>query len=83
MKFNYQPEFEIVPYLHQLKLPIWKPRPLVDRGNVMYQTQQSVSSDIQTLRRGLKKRGAAEFLRPTWLGISDEALFRVFEGYNS
>ena len=30
-------------------------------GEVIYQTRGSVSSDIQTLRSGLKKRGAAEF----------------------
>ena len=44
-------------------------------------TRKSVSSDIQTLRSGLKKRGAAEFffnqLRSVW--IFDETLFRVFD----
>ena len=43
-------------------------------------TRKSVLSDIQTLRSGLKKRGAAEFfsqLRSVW--ISDETLFRVFD----
>ena len=42
---------------------------------------KSVSSDIQTLRSGLKKRGAAASfvnqLRSVW--ISDETLFRVFD----
>ena len=44
-------------------------------------TRKSVSSDIQTLRSRLKKRGAAEFffkrLRGVW--ISDETHFRVFD----
>ena len=43
-------------------------------------TRKSVSSDMQTLRIGLKKRGAVEFfnqLRSVW--ISDETLFRVFD----
>ena len=39
-------------------------------------TRKSVSSDIQTLRSRLKKRGAAEF-RGVW--ISDETHFRVFD----
>ena len=43
-------------------------------------TRKSVSSDIQTLRGRLKKRGIAEFskrLRGVW--ISDETHFRVFD----
>ena len=44
-------------------------------------TRKSVSSDIQTPRSRLKKRGAAEFfykrLRGVW--ISDETRFRVFD----
>ena len=51
----------------------------VGRSNIS-NTRKSVSSDIQTLRSGLKKRGAAEFfnqLRSVW--ISDETLFRVFD----
>ena len=42
--------------------------------------RKNVSSDIQTLRSRLKKRGAAEFfkrLRGVW--ISDETHFRVFD----
>ena len=43
-------------------------------------TRKRVSSDIQTLRSRLKKRGAAEFfkqLRGVW--ISDETHFLVFD----
>ena len=45
-------------------------------------TRKSVSSDVQTLRGGLKKekQGAAGFvvqLRSVW--ISDETLFRAFD----
>ena len=43
-------------------------------------TRKSVSSDIQTLRSGLKKRRAASFLnqlRSVW--ISHETLFQVFD----
>ena len=44
-------------------------------------TRKSVSSDVQTLRSGLKTRGETEFflnqLRSVWL--SDETLFRVFD----
>ena len=46
----------------------------------MSNTRKSVSSDIQTLKSWLKKRGAAEFfnhLQSVW--ISDETLFRVFD----
>ena len=44
-------------------------------------TRKSVSSDIQTLRSGLKKRGAAEFFfnQLRSVSISDETLFRVFD----
>ena len=48
------------------------------RGNIS-NTRKSVSSDIQTLRSGLKKRGAAEFFQPTSKWISDETLSRVFD----
>ena len=41
-------------------------------------TMKSVSSDIQTLRSGLKKRGAAEFFYPTSKCL-DIWLFRVFD----
>ena len=45
-------------------------------------TRKSVSSDIQTLRGGLKKRGASEFFLTNFelsVWISDETLFlRVF-----
>ena len=47
---------------------------------IISNTRKCVSSDIQTLRSGLKKRSAAEFfnqLRSVW--ISDETLFRVFD----
>ena len=43
-------------------------------------TRKSASSDIQTPKSWLKKRGAAEFfnqLRSVW--ISDEVLFPVFD----
>ena len=49
-------------------------------GSNIPNTRMSVSSDLQTLRRGLKKRGVAEFfnqLRSVW--ISDETLFLVFD----
>ena len=42
--------------------------------------RKSVSSDIQTLRSGLKKEGAAEFFyQRRSVRISDETLFRVFD----
>ena len=44
-------------------------------------TRKSVSSDIQTLRSTLKKRGTAEFffnqLQSIWISV--ETLFRVFD----
>ena len=46
----------------------------------IFNTMKSVSPDIQTLRKGLKKRGAAEFfnqLRSVWISV--ETLFRVFD----
>ena len=50
--------------------------------DVIYERNgQGASSDIQTLRSGLKKRGVAQFffnqLRSVW--ISDETLFRVLD----
>ena len=50
--------------------------------SIISNTRKHVSSDIQTLRSKLKKRGAAEFfkrfpVRGVW--ISDETHFRVFD----
>ena len=49
-------------------------------SNISNKTK-SVSSDIQTLRRRLNKRGAGDFFKPKiqsdW--ISDETLFRAFD----
>ena len=48
---------------------------------IISNTRKSVSSDIQTLRSGLEKRGVTDFffnqLRSVW--TSDETLFRMFD----
>ena len=50
-------------------------------GSNISNTRKNVSSDIETLRSGLKKRGASRVffnqLQSVW--ISDETLFRVFD----
>ena len=48
---------------------------------MIWQLSKGVSLDIQTLRSGLKKRGASEFFKPTseYLDICDETLFLVFD----
>ena len=50
-------------------------------GGYTSNTRKDVSSDIQTVRSGLKKGSGAEFFfnqhRSVW--ISDETLFRVFD----
>lgn len=48
---------------------------------MIWQLSKGVSSDIQPLRSGLKKRGASEFFEPTseYLDICDETLFLVFD----
>ena len=47
----------------------------------MSNTRKSVSSDIQTLRSGLKKRGAVEFFLTNFemFGYLMKLFFRVFD----